>query len=585
MTLLRQKYTRRITIGLLVGIISSVVFVIFKTQNSTGYVLLGAALGILFAVSRRAYPFDYIESMLTAAALGILFWVCFNCLLFPLLTGHSPPWTAMGMRQLFPELVAWVLYGACLGLLLVLGNQLAFQLLGPEQQKSRPTQAITTRIVIVGGGFAGMTVAQHLEQAFGADPTVSITIISDTNALLFTPMLAEVAGGSLEPSHICNPLRTSLRRTQVIHGCVTQIDTQHKQLTLTTKTPFSQPDTITYDHLVLAVGSISNFLEREDIRLHALSFKSIEDAIRIRGHAINMLEYADRETDKDKRAAMLTFVIAGAGFAGAELAGALNDLLRSALPYYPTIQQHEIRILLVHSRDHILPELSRSLADYAMTQMEARGVTMRLNTRLTGAHAGGVILNKDEEVGTNTLVWTAGVKPHPLVQTLAADHDSHGAIAVDQYLAVPALSGVWALGDCALVNDAVTHQPCPPTAQFALREAYTLAHNIHAGVHYQPLKPFHFNALGILCVVGYQTACAEIKGLRFSGFFAWILWRGIYLSKLPGLERKIRVLSDWIIEIFFPRDIVQTIDLDERPTTIMEIEQIVPPITGSQPRG
>jgi len=195
--------------------------------------------------------------------------------------------------------------------------------------------------------------------------------------------------------------------------------------------------------------------------------------------------------------------------------------------------------------------------------MTARGVTFKLNTRLVDAQQGVVILKPHEELRTETLVWTAGVIHNPLLQTLSAERDKRGAILVDSTLAVPSIPGLWALGDCALVLDTKTGMPCPPTAQFAIREAKTAAYNIYATVHNRPLKPFHFDALGILCVVGHQTACAEIKGIRFSGFLAWLLWRGIYLSKLPGLERKLRVLSDWIIKLFFPRDIVQTIDMDD----------------------
>jgi NADH dehydrogenase len=290
----------------------------------------------------------------------------------------------------------------------------------------------------------------------------------------------------------------------------------------------------------------------------------VTDAIRIRGHVLDMLELADREPEPAQRRAMLTFVVAGAGFAGAELAGALNDFVRGALFSYPNLAPDDVQVIVVHSRDHILPELSRSLAQYALERRTARGVTFKLNTRLVEAQEGVVRLRPQEEIRAETLIWTAGVKPHPLVQTLATAHDPRGAILVDQHLAIPGLAGMWALGDCALVTDAKTGKPCPPTAQFALREAETLAHNIHASIHHRPLQPFHFDALGLLCVVGYQTACAEIKGLRFSGFLAWILWRGIYLSKLPGLERKLRVLSDWIIELFFPRDIVQTIELNDR---------------------
>jgi NADH dehydrogenase len=259
---------------------------------------------------------------------------------------------------------------------------------------------------------------------------------------------------------------------------------------------------------------------------------------------------------------MLTFVVAGGGFAGAELAGALNDFARGMLAYYPNITPEEVRVVLVHSRDRILPELGEELAAYALERMAARGVIFKLNVRVADARPGAVLLSNQEEIGTETLVWTAGTTPNPLVQTLPLDRDKRGAVIVDNTLAVPRWPGVWAVGDCAAIVDAKTGQPCPPTAQFALREARTLAHNIHASIRGLPLTPFHFNALGTLCVVGHHTACAEIKGVRFSGLFAWLLWRGIYVAKLPSLERKVRVVVDWTVELFFPRDIVQTLEFD-----------------------
>jgi NADH dehydrogenase len=207
--------------------------------------------------------------------------------------------------------------------------------------------------------------------------------------------------------------------------------------------------------------------------------------------------------------------------------------------------------------------------------MAARGVTFKLNTRVAGARRGVVVLKPEEEIRTETLVWTAGTTPNPLIQALPVKHDKRGGVVVDTTLAVPDHPGVWALGDCAAVTDAKTGNACPPTAQFALREAKTLAHNIRASVRGQPLTPFHFDALGVLCVVGHHTACAELnvpfsggRSLRFSGLLAWVMWRGIYLSKLPGLERKVRVLVDWSIELFFPRDIVQTIDIGSGPARV-----------------
>jgi NADH dehydrogenase len=265
-------------------------------------------------------------------------------------------------------------------------------------------------------------------------------------------------------------------------------------------------------------------------------------------------------------------VIAGGGFAGVELAGALNDFARGILADYPNLNPNELSIVLVHARDRILPELSESLARYAQKKMEVRGVKFRLNARLSDAQPGVVVVS-DGEIRAQTLVWTAGTAPNPLLKSQPFERDKRGAVEVDSTLAVPSYPGVWALGDCAAVIDAKTGMPYPPTAQFAVREAATVARNIVAQLGGRPLRNFYFNSLGALCVVGHQTACAELsvpfarsKSVRFSGLLAWLMWRGIYLSKLPGMERKIRVLMDWIIELFFPRDIVQTIDLQkEKP--------------------
>ncbi len=256
---------------------------------------------------------------------------------------------------------------------------------------------------------------------------------------------------------------------------------------------------------------------------------------------------------------MLTFVVAGGGFAGAELAGALNDFVRGMVVYYPNVSADEMRVVLVHSRDRILPELSDDLAAYARDRMTARGVVFKLGTRVVDARPGLVVLDPFEELRTETLVWTAGTMPNPLLRALPVERDRRVAVMVDGTLAVPGHPGVWALGDCASVPNAETGAPSPPTAQFALRQAKTLAHNIHASVRGKPPKAFRFKAIGALCVVGHHTACAEIRGRRFSGLLAWLMWRTVYLAKLPGLDRKAYVLADWIVELFFPRDLVQTI--------------------------
>ena len=564
-----RRSVRRTSIGILAGGLASPALAFITAPWELG-LLFGIALGGLYAASLRPASGAYADNLMAGAALGIPVWSLISVVALPIFAGQPPAWSAEGIRAHFPALVGWVLYGAMFGVINQGMSDWATAVWGPEAEPRVACPAPITRIVILGGGFAGMKTAQCLEELLKRDISVHITLVSETNALLFTPMLAEVAGSSLEPSHISAPLRSGLHRTEFVRARTAGIDLEKRAVLLEGMTADEAPAEsreIPYDQLVLALGAVSNYLGMPNVEELAFNFKTLVDAIRIRNHVIEMFERADRETDVARRAPLLTFVVAGGGFAGVELAGALNDFAHGILADYPHVSRDEVRVVLVHAHDRILPELSESLGHYARTKMEERGVEFRLNARLTDAQPGIIVLG-DGEIRSETLVWTAGTTPSPIIKALNVEKDKHGAVKVDANLAIPNCTGLWALGDCAAITDAKSGKPCPPTAQFALREAVTLASNVAAHLAGRPMKKFHFDSLGALCVIGHQTACAELtvpfartRALRFSGLLAWLMWRGIYLSKLPGPERKIRVLFDWTVELFFPRDIVQTIDL------------------------
>jgi NADH:quinone reductase (non-electrogenic) len=411
------------------------------------------------------------------------------------------------------------------------------------------------RVLILGGGFGGVSAARALEKLLCNDDSVEVVLVSDENFLLFTPMLPEVAASGVEPRHIVSPLRAFFRNVQFHNSQIRQIDLNNRMIVIG-HCPDCGEQRLEFDQLVLALGSVTNFYGLPGVARYALPMKTLSDAMVVRNRIIDRFEHANMETDADARKTLLTFVVAGGGFAGTETVGELHDFADTARAYYPNIRPEEVRVVLVHQGSRIMPEISEDLADYALRQLERKGVEVRLRTGVAAASAYSVELTNGERISARTLIWTAGVSPHPLLGTLPCLRGKRGQLVVNEWLETPGYEGVWALGDCADVPDPFTGRSCPPTAQHAARQGAIVAENIVATLRGGHKKTFSYQPLGVLASLGRRTAVAEIRGFKFSGFFAWWLWRTIYLLKLPGLERKVRVAGDWTLDLFFPRDVV-----------------------------
>jgi NADH dehydrogenase len=412
-----------------------------------------------------------------------------------------------------------------------------------------------TRILIVGGGFGGVYTALTLEKHFGHDATVDIALVSKENYLTFQPMLPEVISGSIGLVDTITPIRRLCPNTHLYTRTVEKIDLERKRV-LATAGFGSRPFELDYDHLVIALGNVTSFAGQPGLAEHALPFKYLGDALALRNRVIHTLEEADIEPDPEVRRTLLTFVVAGGGFSGVEAVAELNDFVRAAAKSFHHIKGEEIRVVLLHAQGLILPELPKSLAEFAQRLLMKRGVEIKLNTRLHGATTDAALLTGGERIATRTLVSTVPSAPNPLVAALPCKKE-RGRIVVDRHLELPDNPGVWAVGDCAWILDAKTGEPCPPTAQHAIREAKCLAGNIVASLRGEAKKAFSFTALGKMGSLGHRSAVAEVFGIKISGFLAWWLWRTVYLMKLPGLDRKIRVATDWTLDLLLPPDIVQ----------------------------
>ena len=417
----------------------------------------------------------------------------------------------------------------------------------------------TTTVVIAGGGFAGLYAAMHFDKRLARRADVEVTLISRENFILFTPMLHEVAAGDLYPGDIVNPLRRILRHVKVVEADVQAIDLNLRRVHCVGGVADHELE-FEFDHLLLTLGSETNFFNMDGVRDWAVTMKNLADASLLRNRMVALLEEAVFQTDDEARRELLTFVTAGGGFSGTETTGAVNDFVRETVRYYPQLSEQLIRVVVVHPGNFLLPELGEELGRYAELKLRQRKVEVIKGARVASYDGLVVTLSDGTSIPARTLIWTAGVKPSPVIAPLACEKE-RGRLLVSEYLAVTGVPGLWAAGDCAAVPILNTENFHPPTAQHGLREGVTVAKNIEAMILDRSLKPFRFKMLGQLASIGHHTGVAMVFGIKFSGFIAWWFWRSVYLMKLPRLAKKLRVMVSWTLDLFFGREIEQTISV------------------------
>jgi NADH dehydrogenase len=417
----------------------------------------------------------------------------------------------------------------------------------------------TTKIVIVGGGFAGLSAAMHLDKTLARRADIEVTLISRENFILFTPMLHEVVGGDLFPGDIVNPLRRVLRRVRFVEAEVRDIDLDTRQVLCAAGLAKFDLN-FEFDHLLLALGSETNFLGLPGVGEWAVTLKGLADAVLLRNRLVAVLEEASLQKDEDERRRLLTYVTAGGGFSGVEITGALNDFVRDALRHYPELSEDLIRVVVVHPGAFLLPELGEELGLYTELKLRERNVEIIKGARIASYDGSVVVLNDGTSIPAETLIWTAGVKPSSVIELLPCKKE-RGRLLVDEFLRVPGVQGLWAAGDSAAVPDGKGGTFHPPTAQHGLRQGRAAAKNIEGALLGHPPTPFVYSTQGQLATIGRRTGVAKVFGLKFSGFFAWWLWRTVYLLKLPRLAKKLRVMFGWTLDLFFGREVEQMITL------------------------
>ncbi|MDE1842977.1 MAG: NAD(P)/FAD-dependent oxidoreductase [Thaumarchaeota archaeon] len=413
-----------------------------------------------------------------------------------------------------------------------------------------------TKILILGGGFAGSNILREMQKQQRDD--VEITLVSQDNFFLFTPMLPEVSSGMLHASDITTPIRSFCKTANFCHAKITSIDLQNRNVSLI-RIFDEKETTLEYDYLVLALGSKDNFFGNVNIENFAFTIKTLEDAIAIRNHIISVLECADQEKDQILQEQLLRFVIVGGGFAGVEIATEIHHFLHDATKnYYKNIDPKKIKTIIISARDGILPEVGDDLGKFALEYVQKSGIEVYVNTKALDAGENHVLLSDNTIIPCATLVWAGGVTVDPLIASLKCEHGQSGRLVVDQYLRLKDNTHVFALGDCAHLVDAKNNLVYPTTAQIAIRQAKLVSDNLFAEItgNANLVKPFEYHNKGVMATIGKRTGVALLNGRQVHGFPAWLLWRTFYWLHLPTREKKLKVGFDWILGTIFRADIM-----------------------------
>ncbi len=402
------------------------------------------------------------------------------------------------------------------------------------------------RIVILGSGFGGAYAAGELAQLLPQEDNGEIVLVDRHPYLLFTPMLTEAVGAEVEAHHIIAPVDELPKRVQFVEGTIQEIDLKTK--TVTVKKSDDRQTQLKADHLVIALGATSNFHHIPGVEDVAIPLKTLDDAYNIRQGALAMLKAACQEENADERKAMLTFVMAGGGYTGVEGIAALNDMVRDRIAADNQIKSSDVRMILAEPLDRLMTEITPDLASFAQVQLERAGIEIKLKTGIKSVDGDKIELTSGEKLRARTLIWAAGIEPNELVGKLGAPVSKKKAIETDRCFAVESFPGVWAIGDCAAVPKADNKGTYEPTAQNATREGTMVARNIVRSLRGEPLQPFTFTQIGELALVGKRKGVARVYGYNFSGIFAWAMWRGVYIAKMPSMGQRLRILCDYLLD-------------------------------------